>query len=154
MGQLLGVPENALRLLTEDEATVLVFPEGQKGGGRVWRDRYKIMGFGQGFLRMAMQAGAPVVPFGFIGGEEMVPSFSRMERLAHLLGTPYTPLTPTVLPLPLPAKVSIYFGEPMRFRGKGDELDADIQPLVGRVEEAVAGLIARGLGERKSVWFG
>jgi 1-acyl-sn-glycerol-3-phosphate acyltransferase len=154
MGQLLGVPENALRLLTEDEAAVLVFPEGQKGGGKVFRDRYKLMGFGQGFLRMALQARAPIVPFGFIGGEEMVPSFSRMEPLAHLLGTPYTPLTPTVLPLPLPTKCSVYFGAPLRFEGHGDEPDAVVQPMVHQVEKAVADLIARGLSARQSVWFG
>src|SRR5690606_18512088 len=50
MGQLTGIQENAERLLTEEEAAVLVFPEGARGGGRVWADRYKIMGFSQGFL--------------------------------------------------------------------------------------------------------
>ncbi|MCC6875949.1 MAG: acyltransferase family protein [Sandaracinaceae bacterium] len=152
MGQLTGVQENAERLLTEEEAAVLVFPEGQRGGGRVWKDRYKIMGFSQGFLRLAKRTSTPVVPFGFVGGEEMCPSLSRMGPIAKLLGTPYVPLVPWGLPLPAPVKVHITFGEPMRFEGTGDEEDEVIEDEVHRVEQAVASLIARGLERRKGVF--
>ncbi|MBK9001281.1 MAG: acyltransferase family protein [Myxococcales bacterium] len=154
MGQLIGLPENAERLLQEEEAAVLVFPEGERGGGKIWKDRYKIMGFGQGFLRLAMKTGTPVVPFAFIGGEEMCPSFSRMKPVARLLGVPYAPLTPTLLPLPLPAKVHILFGEPMRFDGRGDEDDEVVIPKVRRVEERVKQLIDEGLALRAGVFFG
>lgn len=154
MGQLIGLPENAERLLREEEAAVLVFPEGERGGGKVWKDRYKIMGFGQGFLRLAMKTQTPVVPFAFIGGEEMCPSFSRMKPVARLLGVPYAPLTPTLLPLPLPAKVHIVFGEPMRFEGRGDEDDDVVLPEVRRVEERVKQLIDEGLALRTGVFFG
>lgn len=154
MGQLIGLPENAERLLREEEAAVLVFPEGERGGGKVWKDRYKIMGFGQGFLRLAMKTQTPVVPFAFIGGEEMCPSFSRMKPVARLLGVPYAPLTPTLLPLPLPAKVHILFGEPMRFEGRGDEDDDVVLPEVRRVEERVKQLIDEGLALRTGVFFG
>jgi 1-acyl-sn-glycerol-3-phosphate acyltransferase len=154
LGQLVGIPENAKRLLLEEQSAVLVFPEGERGGGKVWRDRYQIMGFGQGFLRLAMETKAPIVPFAFIGGEEMVPSFSRMKPLARLLGVPYAPLTPTILPLPLPAKVSILFGEPMRFDGTGTEEDEVVVPLVRQVEKSVKSLIDSGLSRRKGVFFG
>jgi 1-acyl-sn-glycerol-3-phosphate acyltransferase len=154
MGQLIGLPENAKRLLLEEEAPVLVFPEGERGGGKVFRDRYKIMGFGQGFMRLALETKTPILPFGFVGGEEMVPSFSRMEPLAKLLGLPYAPLTPTVLPLPLPTKVHIMYGEPMRVEGRGDEDDRVIVPMVRQVEGAVARLIDAGLARRKGVFFG
>lgn len=154
MGQLIGVPENAERLLTQEEAAVLVFPEGERGGGKVWKDRYKLMGFGQGFLRLAMQTQTPIVPFAFIGGEEMCPSFSRMKPLARLMGVPYAPLTPTLLPLPLPAKVHILFGEPMRFEGRGDEDDDVVLPGVRRVEARVKQLIDDGLALRKGVFLG
>lgn len=154
MGQLIGLPENAERLLREEEAAVLVFPEGERGGGKVWKDRYKIMGFGQGFLRLAMKTQTPVVPFAFIGGEEMCPSFSRMKPVARLLGVPYAPLTPTLLPLPLPAKVHILFGEPMRFEGRGDEDDDVVLPEVRRVEDRVKQLIDEGLALRTGVFFG
>lgn len=152
-GQLIGIPANARRLLLEDEA-LLVFPEGERGGGRVWRDRYKIMGFGQGFLRLALETKSPIVPFGFIGGEEMCASFSRMKPLARLLGVPYAPLTPTILPLPLPAKVHIMFGEPLLFEGTGTEEDDVVTPMVQRVEHAVKALIDEGLALRKGVFFG
>lgn len=154
MGQLIGVQDNAKRLLREDEAAVLVFPEGERGGGRVWKDRYKIMGFGQGFLRLALETETPIVPFSFIGGEEMCPSFSRMTPLAKLMGVPYAPLTPTLVPLPLPAKVHILFGPPMRFEGRGDEEDDVIVPMVQQVERAVKGLIDAGLAKRRGVFLG
>jgi 1-acyl-sn-glycerol-3-phosphate acyltransferase len=154
MGQLVGIPDNARRLLLEERSAVLVFPEGERGGGKLFRDRYKLMGFGQGFLRLAMETQTPIVPFGFIGGEEMVPSFSRMKPIARLLGVPYAPLTPTVLPLPLPAKVHILFGEPMRFEGTGTEEDEIVLPLVQRVERSVEELIEQGLALRKGVFFG
>lgn len=152
MGQLTGTPRNAARLLADEDAAVLVFPEGHRGGGRVWRDRYKILGYSQGFMRMALETRAPIVPFAFIGGEEMAPSLSRMEPLARLFGTPYFPLSPTLLPLPLPVKVHVYFGEPLRFTGTAEDEDEAIQTRVDRVEEAVAALIERGLAERRGVF--
>lgn len=152
MGQLTGVQENAERLLTEEEAAVLVFPEGARGGGRVWADRYKIMGFSQGFLRLAMRTNTPVVPFAFIGGEEMCPSLSRNEKLARKLGLPYLPVVPWGLPLPAPVKVHVLFGAPMRFEGTGDEEDDVVLPEVRKVEHAVGELITRGLSERRGVF--
>lgn len=154
MGQHIGIPENGRRLLVEDDATVLVFPEGERGGGRLFKDRYKIMGFGHGFMRLALQTKTPIVPVGFVGGEEMCPSFSRMKPLARLLGVPYAPLTPTILPLPLPAKVHISFGEPMHFDGTGTEDDTALAPMVRSVEVAVKELIDVGLSRRNGVFFG
>lgn len=153
MGQLIGIPENGRRLLVEDDAAVLVFPEGERGGGKLFRDRYKIMGFGQGFMRLALATRTPIVPVGFVGGEEMCPSFSRMPPIAKLLGIPYAPLTPTLVPLPLPAKVHILFGEPLHFDGNGREDDDVLRAMVEQVESAVAGLLARGLETRKAVFF-
>lgn len=152
MGQLTGVQENAERLLTEEQAAVLVFPEGARGGGRVWADRYKIMGFSQGFLRLAMRTNTPVVPFAFIGGEEMCPSLSRNEPAARALGLPYLPTVPWGVPLPAPVKVRILFGAPMRFQGSGDEEDDVVSPEVRKVEHAVGELITRGLSERRGVF--
>ena len=152
MGQLTGVQGNAVRLLTEEEGAVLVFPEGARGGGRVWADRYKVLGFSQGFLRLAMQTSSPIVPFGFIGGEEMLPSLSRNEPLAKALGMPYIPLVPWMLPLPAPVKVRVHIGAPLRFEGSGDEEDDVVLPMVRQVEHAVSELIARGLSERRGIF--
>ena len=152
MGQLTGVQENAERLLEEEEGAVLVFPEGARGGGRVWADRYKVLGFSQGFLRLAKRTKTPVVPFAFIGGEEMCPSFSRNEGIAKLLGMPYMPTVPWILPLPAPVKVRVHFGAPMIFDGSGDEEDDVILPMVRQVEHAVSELIVEGLAQRKGIF--
>jgi 1-acyl-sn-glycerol-3-phosphate acyltransferase len=152
-GQLTGLPSNATRLL-EEEQLVMVFPEGARGGGKtVWK-RYQLQGFGQGFMRLALQTQTPIIPFGFIGGEECCPSLIDVKPLAKILGMPYVPITPTILPLPLPAKCSIHFGEPMRFEGTGNEEDEEIADRVEKVRAAVGGLVGHGLAERRGVFFG
>jgi len=152
MGQLTGIQENAERLLADEDGVVMVFPEGARGGGRVWSERYRVLGFSQGFMRLAMRTQTPVVPFAFIGGEEMCPSLSRGEPLAKLLGTPYVPLVPWIVPLPAPVKVHILFGEPMLFEGTGDEEDEVVLPHVRHVEHAVTELIERGLSIREGIF--
>jgi hypothetical protein len=77
-----------------------------------------------------------------------------MKPIARLMGVPYAPLTPTILPLPLPAKVQILFGEAMRFDGTGNEEDEVVVPMVHKVEQAVKQLVDRGLARRKGVFFG
>jgi len=152
MGQLTGIQQNAKRVLEEEEGAVLVFPEGARGGGRVWADRYRVLGFSQGFLRLAKRTKTPVVPFAFIGGEEMLPSLSRGEPLAKALGLPYLPFIPWLVPLPAPVKVHILFGAPLHFDGTGDEEDEVILPEVRQVEHAVTELIERGLKLRKGLF--
>jgi 1-acyl-sn-glycerol-3-phosphate acyltransferase len=111
------------------------------------------MKFGQGFMRLAMKTKAPVIPFGFIGGEEVCPALVNIKPLAKLMGAPYAPITPTLLPLPLPAKCSIYFGEPLYFEGSGDEEDADILENVDTVKQHIGKLLEQGLAERSGVFF-
>jgi 1-acyl-sn-glycerol-3-phosphate acyltransferase len=152
LGQIIGLPSHARRLLEQDEAAILVFPEGQRGSGRVWRDRYKVLGYSQGFMRLALETKTPIVPVGVIGGEEMCVSFSRMEPLARLFGTPYLPLTPTILPLPLPVKVRLRFGKPIYFEGTGNEEDSVVFAKVAKVEEAVRNLLSDGLAEREGIF--
>lgn len=153
MGQQIGVPQNCRRLLEDDEI-VMVFPEGHRGGGKVFRDRYELFRFGTGFLRLALTTRSPIVPFGFVGGEEMCPSLSRMEPLARMIGAPYVPLSPTLVPLPLPAKCYLTLGEPLRFEGDGHEADGVVRPMVERVEAEVRRLIDHGLEKRRGVFFG
>lgn len=150
-GQLIGVPENARRLLAEEDASVLVFPEGVRGSGKTWPDRYKIMGFGQGFMRLALETSTPIVPVGVIGGEESIISLSQMKPLARLFRLPYLPLTP--LPLPLPTKIRLHFGAPLHFIGTGNEEDAVIGEMVAETEQAVKALLDHGLSERQSIFF-
>ena len=151
-GQLTGLPENCERLLAE-EHLIMVFPEGARGGGKTVWERYQLQQFGQGFMRLALKARAPIIPFGFIGGEEVCPALVNLKPVARLLGMPYLPITPTLLPLPLPAKCSIYFGEPLYFQGTGTEEDGEVLDKIELVKASVASLIERGRAERKGVFL-
>jgi 1-acyl-sn-glycerol-3-phosphate acyltransferase len=125
-GQVVGTPENCLRLLRSDEA-ILAFPEGVRGLNKLYSRRYQLANFGHGFMRLALETGAPIVPVGVVGAEEQAPAIANLKPLARLLGMPALPITPTLLPLPLPARYHIYFGDPMRFTGRPDDEDADLE---------------------------
>lgn len=151
-GQIVGTPENCRRLLSADEA-ILVFPEGVRGLNKPFRERYQLQKFGLGFLRLALESGAPVVPCGVVGAEEQAPALLDLKPLARLLGFPAFPITPTLLPFPLPSRYQIRFGEPMRFSGSPDDDDAVLERKVGEVERAVKALLDRGLAERTSIFL-
>ena len=149
IGQVNGTKENCERVLARDQLA-LIFPEGDRGGGKTIFDRYKLMPFKHGFMRLALDSNTPIVPFAFIGGEEMVPSFSRMEGLAKKAGMPYFNLSPTGV-LPLPTKCSIYFGEPLHFQGASSDAGR-VAEHVAVVEQKVRDLIATGLAQRTSIF--
>jgi 1-acyl-sn-glycerol-3-phosphate acyltransferase len=163
MGAVRACQENAERLL-DHGALVAVFPEGMKGIGKLFRDRYKLQRFGRGgFVRLCMRTRTPVVPVAIIGSEETNPMLARVEHLARAIGLPYLPVTPT-FPLlgplgllPAPTKWKMYFGEPIDFTGYGAE-SADDEILVGRVAEGVRAeiqsMLDRAIAGRRSVWFG
>src|SRR5436190_3703629 len=91
-------PDNAYRLLHDEQQLVLVFPEGTKGTGKLYRDRYQLRRFGRGgFVEIAMRAGAPVIPIAVMGGEESMPIIYKSSRLAKAMGVPYVPITANML---------------------------------------------------------
>ncbi len=151
-GQIVGTPENCRRLLAADEC-LLVFPEGTRGLGKPFSERYRLQAFGHGFMRMALESDAPIVPVGVVGAEEQAPQVFDVKPLARLLGFPYLPITPTLFPLPLPVRYHLHFGEPMRFTGSPDDEDAVLEEKVAKVKSAVAGLLARGLERREHVFW-
>jgi len=146
VGQLTGLPEHARRLLNE-ERVVVAFPEGARGVGKLYKDRYKLVRFGTGFMRLAMATSSPIIPFAFIGGEEAVPTMFHLKRLARLIGAPYIPVPPQILPIPLPVKCAIHWGEPIHFEGDGTESDQVIEDNVERVKNEIRELIAEGRKE-------
>jgi len=152
IGQIVGTPENCRRLLAADEA-ILVFAEGVRGLNKPFSERYRLQGFGPGFMRLALESSAPVIPVAVIGAEEQSPNLMNLSPLAKVLGFPAFPLTPTLLPLPLPTRYRIIFGEPRRFTGSPDDDDAEIERKVHEVERDVKALIDRGLAERTSIFF-
>ena len=142
-GQFTGLPEHAVRLL-EDERLLLVFPEGARGTAKLFPARHSLVDFGTGFLRLALKTRSPIIPFGFLGGGEAMPTVANAYALGKLMGVPYVPITPYGLPLPLPAAMQIRVGEPMRFEGDGTEDDEVIFGYVERVKQEIARLIADG----------
>ncbi len=151
VGQFTGLPEHAARLLRDDRL-LMVFPEGVRGTGKLYKDRYQLVRFGTGFMRLAMETGTPIVPFAFIGGEEALPTMMHLKRLARLTGAPYIPIPPYLLPVPMPVHCEIYYGEPMVFEGDGSEADEVIEGHVQQVKDRIRQLIERGRAERRSVF--
>jgi 1-acyl-sn-glycerol-3-phosphate acyltransferase len=152
IGQVVGTPENCRRLLAAEEA-LLVFPEGVRGLNKTFDARYKLRTFSTGFMRLALEAGAPIVPIGVVGAEEQAPSLVDLKPLARLLGLPALPITPYLLPLPLPVHYHIHFGAPLRFTGSPDADDAELERQAGEVQAAVQALLDRGLAERPGVFL-
>lgn len=157
VGQVLGTPDNARRLLERGEP-LLVFPEGVRGISKPFRDRYQLAPFGHGFLRLALEQGTPIVPVAVIGAEEQYVSLGNLDRLARLLRVPAVPLIPQLLvpggQLPLPVKYRLVFGEPLRFEGDPDDDDAVIGEKVQIVKRAIEAMLTKALSKRRSVFFG
>ncbi|MCS6912867.1 MAG: lysophospholipid acyltransferase family protein [Myxococcales bacterium] len=151
-GQIVGTPENCLRLLEEEEA-ILVFPEGVRGISKPFYRKYQLCEFGTGFLRLALQTGAPVVPVALIGAEEQAPAIN-LKPLARLLRLPSLPLvvTPPFVPLPYPVKYRIHVGEPIRPVGDPDDEEA-VAEQVRAVRSTVQTLVHIGLKERRHVFW-
>ncbi|MCC6214061.1 MAG: acyltransferase family protein [Polyangiaceae bacterium] len=163
LGAVRACQENAERLLRK-ESLVAVFPEGLKGSGKLFGDRYRLQRFGRGgFIRLCLRTRTPLVPCAVVGAEEANPLLYRVEHLVKVTGLPYLPVTPT-FPLlgplgllPAPTKWRIRFGEPISVEGYGPEA-ADDDLLVGRLAERVRGTIQSMVDEllrrRRSIWFG
>jgi len=155
--------ENATRLLETDHL-VTVFPEGVKGIGKHYKNRYRLQRFGRGgFIRLALRTRTPIIPTAIIGAEEIYPLIYKSSILAKPLGIPYIPITPT-FPLlgplgliPLPTKWTVIFGEPMDFKEYGPEHAEDrllVNQLSEQVRLRIQEMILDGLANRRSVWFG
>jgi 1-acyl-sn-glycerol-3-phosphate acyltransferase len=150
IGAMIGDPNNCRELLMHDQS-VMVFPEGVRGSGKLFKDRYQLQRFGTGFMRLALETGTPIVPVAIIGTEETYPSIFNFKALAKLIGAPYFPVTP-FFPLlgplgllPLPAKVTVRFGKPIVFEGKENESEEKIREKVQTVKDALQAEINVGL---------
>lgn len=156
-GNLVGTPENCVAML-EAEECVMVFPEGVRGMNKTWSERYQLQRFGLGFVRLALEAGAPIVPVGIVGSEEQQPGLANWKGLGRALGMPAFPLTlgfPWLGPLgilPLPVKYRIHFGEPMHLEGSSTDEDAAIHEKVDRVRDAVDALLRHGREARGGIF--
>lgn len=147
VGAVLGDPVNCARMLANNEA-IIVFPEGVRGSGKLYRDRYKLQRFGPGFMHLAIKYNAAIVPVGVVGCEETIPAIANIKPLAKALGIPYAPLA---MPVVLPAKVHLNFGPPMYFDGE-DISETQVGERVEQVKTEINRLIDKGLKERKRLF--
>lgn len=152
-GAIVGEVNSCLKLLEMNEA-VIVFPEGVKGITRLFNERYKLMRFGHGFMRIALKSKTPIVPVALIGAEEQAPAIANIAPVAKMLGFPALPvILPQIVPLPLPVKYRIHIGKPLHFYGDGTEETNVVSHHVGVVKSTIQNMIDEGLKARHSIFF-
>jgi 1-acyl-sn-glycerol-3-phosphate acyltransferase len=149
-GQTVGHPDDTRRLLERDEL-VLVFPEGVRGTGKNFKDRYRLRRFGRGgFVATAIRSRAPIIPVSVVGSEEIYPMVADVAPLARFFGLPYFPVTPfwpwlgPLGMIPLPSKWRIQFHAPIHVEENPPEA-ADDQNLVMALADEVRNTIQQGI---------
>ncbi len=152
-GQVVGDPANC-RALLEDDQSIMVFPEGVRGSGKTIFKRYQLQRFGTGFVRLALECRAPIVPVAIIGAEETYPSIWDGRAIAKRLGMPYFPVTPfwpllgPLGAIPLPVQIDLIFGEPIHLEGDPEEPDRLVYEKVGHVQRTMQAMIDSALDNR------
>ena len=163
IGGVRACPENAERLLKKGHL-VIVFPEGVKGIGKNFKERYELQRFGRGgFIRLALRTGSPIIPVAVVGAEEIHPLIYKSTILAKPLGIPYVPFTPT-LPLlgplgllPLPSKWHIHFGKPIDVHKRAIHKETEalyVHQMSEKVRSTIQAMLTKGLKARQSIWWG
>lgn len=166
VGGVAAHPDNAYRLLREQQQLVLVFPEGTKGTSKLYGDRYKLARFGRGgFVEIAMRAGVPIVPIAVVGAEESMPIVAKIPSLAKALGIPYAPITANMLlfgpllgsVLYFPTKFKLRVLDPVYFDVPPDQERYSRSRVMDESEAIRVSLqenLYDMLRQRRSVWFG
>src|SRR3954470_13654760 len=159
-------PENAYRLLREQQQLVLVFPEGGKGPGKTYAERYRLRRFGRGGLsEIARRAGVPIVPIAVVGAEESMPILFKIPTLAKALGLPYFPITANQVVfgpllgglLYFPAKFKLRVLDPVSFEVPPDQdrySKSRIMDVAEDIRVQLQETLYDMLRDRRSVWFG
>ncbi len=161
-GNALAHDDDAFELLRRGEL-VGVFPEGYKGVGKGWRERYKLQRFGRGgFIEVALRARVPIIPVAFVGPEEAYPMIANAKFLASLLRVPYFPITPTfpwLGPLgmiPLPSRWVIEFGEPIALDDYPEDAAEDkmlVFDLADSIRDTIQQMLYKNLKFRGGTFF-
>lgn len=158
-------PDNAYRLLHDDKQLVLVFPEGSKGTGKQFRDRYRLRRFGRGgFVEIAMRSGVPVIPIAVVGAEESMPTLFKSRSVAAMLNIPYFPITANMLAFG-PAGILSYFPSKFKIRvlppvyfdvpaNQERYPRALVMDESERIREQIQEALYEMLRARRNVWLG
>ena len=165
LGGVQAHPDNAYRLLREQQQLVMVFPEGTKGTGKTYSERYQLRRFGRGgFVQIAMRSGVPIIPMSVIGNEETMPIVFKLPTLARALRVPYFPVTANMLALgplgllfPFPAKLRIRVLDPVRFDVPPDRprySRSRVMDASEQIRQTIQDSIYDMLRKRRGVWSG
>lgn len=166
LGGVVAHPDNAYRLLREQDQLVLVFPEGSKGPGKHFSQRYQLRRFGRGgFVEIAMRAGVPIIPIAVVGAEESMPIIWKSNTVAKTLGLPYFPITANHVVMGpalgtiihLPAKFKFRVLDPITFDLPPDQdrySRSRVMDESENIREQIQSALYDMLRKRRSVWFG
>ncbi len=153
-GGMVGGSRGNARALLEAGELLMIFPEGVPGITKPFSKRYQLQTFRVGHAELAIRHSAQVVPVGIVGGEEQMPALLSSKRLGKLVGVPILPIP--AVPLPLPVRYHIRYGEPIRLDLETEPSQADdpdvVREAATRVQAAVHDLIQQGLAERNGVF--
>lgn len=165
LGGVQAHPDNAYRLLREQQQLVMVFPEGSKGPGKTYSERYQLRRFGRGgFVQIAMRSGVPIIPMSIVGSEETMPILFKLPMLARALGVPYFPVTANMLALgplgiivPFPAKMRIRVLDPVQFDVPPDQprySRSRVMDASEQIRQTIQDSLHDMLRRRRGVWSG
>lgn len=163
MGQTLASVDNGSALLSQEEL-VAVYPEGYKGVGKLYKERYRLARFRRSdFVKMALKSLAPIIPTAIVGAEEAIVSRHKSPELSRLTGFPYFPISPRwpwlglLGVVPPPAKWTIDFGSPIPVEQYGPHAAEDlalVSQLTDQVRNIIQEMLAERLAQRRSVFLG
>lgn len=143
--------ENGLEALKKQNCVVL-FPEGEHGNFKASKNMYEVQEFRRGFIRLALETGAPIIPAAIIGAEETHINLSQLKFSRFLRGT-VLPLPLNIIPLPV--KWRIHFLEPI-YLPYGPEKAADselVYELAADIQSKVQKAIRSELKKRGTAFF-
>lgn len=153
-GGMVGGSRGNVRTLLENGELLMIFPEGTPGIIKPFSKRYQLQRFRVGHAELAIRNQVPIIPVGIIGAEEQLPSILSSRRLGKMFGIESVPIP--ILPLPLPVRYRIFYGNPITSHISLHPSDADdpdiVSDLANKVQKRVAKLIEQGLCERRGVF--
>ena len=153
-GGMVGGSRGNVSALLDAGELLMIFPEGTPGIIKPWSKRYQLQKFRVGHAELAIQNQCSIVPVGIVGAEEQMPSFFSSRRLGKIIGTEAVPIP--IVPVPLPVRYRIYYGEPIDVSSEFSPSDADdpeiLKVVAKRVQSSVHQLIQRGLEDREGIF--
>lgn len=153
-GGMVGGSAGNVRALLDQGELLMIFPEGVPGIIKPWEERYQLQTFRVGHAQLAIQHSCPIIPVGIVGAEEQLPSLFSSKTFGRILGIEAVPIP--LVPVPLPVRYRIYYGEPIDIAARYTPSQADdpmiLESVAAEVKQRVHDLIQQGLSDRSGVF--